>query len=32
VKLFWKLVQTLSFVIIQFAVVEDWSWINSWSF
>jgi len=30
-KLFWKLVETLSFVIIQFAIVEDWSWINSWS-
>jgi len=24
--------ETLSFVIIGVAVVEDWSWINSWSF
>ena len=31
-KLLWKLGKTLSFVIIQTAVVEDWSWINSWSF
>jgi len=30
-KLFWKLVETFSFTIIQFAAVEDWSWINSWS-
>jgi len=29
-NMFWKLVETLSFVIIQFAAVEDWSWINSW--
>ena len=29
VKLFWKLRKTLSFVIIQTATVEDWSWINS---
>jgi len=28
---FWKLVETLSLVIIGVAAVEDWSWINSWS-
>ena len=31
-KLFWKRVETLSFIIIQTAAVEDWSWINSWRF
>ena len=32
VKLFWKLVESLSFVIIQTAAFKGWSWINSWSF
>jgi len=31
-KLFWKAVDSLSFVIIQIAVIEDWSCINCWSF
>jgi len=30
-KSFWKPGNSLSFVIIQIATGEDWSWINSWS-
>ena len=30
-KSFWKLGNSLSFVIIQIAAGETWSWINSWS-